>query len=99
MHNIGDEVVVFAYGRPLQHNSRKSPDFPCRGKILRKGRKYYHIESSGTLKIEIDNSGTFTIHTIEEAKKLHIENMMPGGKLREGEWRTVEFIHDVVDRL
>jgi len=92
---VGDEVVVFYLKTPLQHNSLHSPKHPCRGVILKKGRKYYHVQSTGAaIQVLIDNSGTTRVYTVEEARELHRKNF--GGP---GEWRTAEFIEEVIAGL
>lgn len=98
MFNIGDEVVVFYGGYPLQHNSEHNKSHPTRGKILKVGRKFYSVESTDTpIKAYIneeDSDSMITVHTVEEAKELHRKNFGAPD-----EYLTPEFIESVIEEL
>lgn len=97
---VGDEVVVFFIGHTMQHNSGEYPQHPCRGKVLKVGRKHYKVSTRGApLTVPIDGSGPLTIETVTKAKEIKREAMMPGGKLRPNEFRTIEFIEQCIADL
>ena len=107
---VGQEVVIMdvyldgplapkgiACGFPIQHNSRKSPEHPCRGKVLKVGRKLIHVDSIGApwqLYPYVPNTeGRFAV-PVEIAKVLYRQCFD-----RENEWRTQEFIDQCVESL
>lgn len=92
---VGDEVVVFYSSSPLQHNSKNSPKHPCRGKVLKVGRKNYQIQSNdGRLVLPIDQSGMLTIETVEDARIRHSKNFAGPD-----EWRSAKMIQKILARL
>lgn len=72
MFKVGDEVVLFVGETVCHCNSEYSPEHPCRGKILKVGKLYYHIQVTGApVKIAIDGAEThkgWNIQTIENGK-------------------------------
>ena len=77
MFAVNDEVVLFAGTRPCQHNTEHNPAHPCRGKVLKVGRKYYTIQSTGSpTRIQLNNAGIGKLYTVAEARKLHRLNFL-----------------------
>lgn len=67
---VGQEVVVFYCGSPLAHAGKVKHE--CRGTVTKVGRKLAHVSSLGAdVKVPLDGTGLFTIHTVNEAKRLY----------------------------
>lgn len=79
----GQEVVVMHVyvdgplapgGIPCEHNSKHSLEHPCRGIILKVGRKWIHVQSTGpNVKAAAyvpNTTGWFAV-PVDEAKRLY----------------------------
>jgi hypothetical protein len=73
-HNIkvGDEVVVMILGYPVDHNGAKSPKHPCRGRVLKVGRIWIHVDSRGApFKCRTDGGNRPQALPVEEAREVY----------------------------
>lgn len=109
LHAVGDIVVVFypggsngAKGRPLSHASSNARDVGgdgCRGRVLKVGRKWAHVSSLGApilvhKEAAPQSERIMFALPVEAARVEHAKNF--AGK---DEWRTPEFVADVLARL
>ena len=93
--SVGDEVVIFSSGYPLQHNSSGSLQHPCRGTVVKKGRKLIHISSNGApWTVRIDGTGRDTALIVPDAKEYYLANFMANRA-----YRTTKFVEECVDKL
>lgn len=78
---VGKEVVVMYVDHPLRHNTEHSPKHPCRGKILKVGRIYAHVQSTGSpIKVRLDGEGLIDMMDIAEAKEKYREDLIAFGR-------------------
>lgn len=76
--NVNDIVVLFSIGHPVFHNSPEIATLGgngCRGRVTKIGKKFYHISTIGVdFKVRIDGNSNTSIHSVDEARRLHTLN-------------------------